>query len=328
MGQDANCQQQAGTASDPIAAIPAAIATGTTLLLGLWGSAGQDVFNNELSALKAAISQYGSDMAKVTVGISIGSEDLYRNSAIAKQNGETNPGASPDTIASYIKQVRDAIANTPLSGTPIGHVDTWTAWVDGANKAVIDSCDWIGVDAYPYFQSGMANSIGNSMKLFTDAVSATQAAVGSQAALDHRDRLPRQRARPATWPCPPSTDAKTYWDQVGCSLLFGKTNVWWFTLWDADPATPNPSFGIVGNTLSTTRSTICRATTSPRHLPPRRPPPRRPPPRRPSSPAAPPPPSPPVAPVQRRGASLLAPHLAPVRWGGQFQRQPPRLLLQ
>lgn len=47
-------------------------------------------------------------------------------------------------------------------------------------------------------------------------------------------------------------NAKTYWDQVGCNKLFGKINTYWYTLQDAFPTTPNPSFGIVGTDLSTT----------------------------------------------------------------------------
>ena len=30
----------------------------------------------------------------------------------------------------------------------VGHVDTWTAWVDPANKAVIKACDFVGTDGY------------------------------------------------------------------------------------------------------------------------------------------------------------------------------------
>lgn len=82
----------------------------------------------------------------------MGSEDLYRTSPTGIANGE-NPGASPDTIVSYIRQVRDAISGTPLSGVPIGHVDTWTAWVNASNDAVIDAVDFVGVDAYPYFEA-------------------------------------------------------------------------------------------------------------------------------------------------------------------------------
>lgn len=117
----------------------------------MWCSAGDADFANELAALKSAISTYGSSLASQVAGISVGSEDLYRISPTGIQNGE-NPGASPDTIVSYIKQVRDAIANTPLSSVPIGHVDTWTAWVNASNKAVTEASDFVGVDAYPYFQ--------------------------------------------------------------------------------------------------------------------------------------------------------------------------------
>ena len=48
--------QQGGTTSDVISAIPAAISTKTSLLLGLWASGGDVGFANELTALKAAIS--------------------------------------------------------------------------------------------------------------------------------------------------------------------------------------------------------------------------------------------------------------------------------
>ena len=73
---------QAGTTNTPIEAIPAAIDTKTTLLLGLWASAGQAVFNNEVAALTSAISQYGTSFTSLIAGISVGSEDLYRNSPI------------------------------------------------------------------------------------------------------------------------------------------------------------------------------------------------------------------------------------------------------
>ena len=118
---------QAGTTNTPIQAIPAAINTKTTLLLGLWASAGQDGFNNELAALSSAISQYGSSFGDLVAGISVGSEDLYRISPTGIEN-MSGAGANPDVVANYISQVRSAIANTVLAGKLIGHVDTWTAW--------------------------------------------------------------------------------------------------------------------------------------------------------------------------------------------------------
>lgn len=38
------------------------------------------------------------------------------------------------------------------SDKTIGHVDTWTAWIDPVNVAVIEAVDWIGNDAYAYFE--------------------------------------------------------------------------------------------------------------------------------------------------------------------------------
>lgn len=240
---------QAGTSNTPISAIPAAISTKTSLLLGLWASAGDAAITNEIQALLSAIEQYGTDFTSLVAGISVGSEDLYRISPTGILNKE-NPGADPLTIAGYIKQVRDAIASTSLASAPIGHVDTWTAWVNSSNQAVIDAADWIGVDAYPYFETTLANDITNNKNLFNDALSQTKAAVGGKPVWITETGYPVS-GKTAGQAVPSLENAKTYWDEVGCPL-FGNTNTWWYTMQDASPTTPNPSFGIVGSTLTTT----------------------------------------------------------------------------
>ena len=40
-------------------------------------------------------------------------------------------------------------------------------------------------------------------------------------------------------------NAKTYWNQVGCGELFGKRNVWWYTLYDANTAQTDITFAVV-----------------------------------------------------------------------------------
>ncbi|KAL9093013.1 MAG: hypothetical protein Q9165_004151 [Trypethelium subeluteriae] len=238
---------QAGTTNTPIEAIPAAINTQTNLLLGLWASAGQSDFNNELAALSSAISQYGSSFASLVAGISVGSEDLYRISPTGIEN-MSGAGANPDVVANFISQVRSTIANTALSAVPVGHVDTWTAWVNSSNDAVISASDFIGMDAYPYYQTTMANSIDNGNATFWDAYDATQGAVSGKPVW----------ITETGWPVSGPTEnqaqasianAQRYWDEAGCAA-FGKINTWWFTLQDAAPDTPSPSFGIVGSTLS------------------------------------------------------------------------------
>lgn len=135
---------QADTANTPISAIPAAISTNTTLLLGLWASAGQDLITNEIAALTAAIKQYGTKFTDLIVGISVGSEDLYRSSPTGILN-KSGVGAEPAALVAYIKQVRDAIKGTGAGSKPVGHVDTWNDWVNGSNAAVVQASDFIGM---------------------------------------------------------------------------------------------------------------------------------------------------------------------------------------
>jgi glucan endo-1,3-beta-D-glucosidase len=163
---------QHNTQNTVIEAIQAAINSKTTLLLGMWASAGQANFDNEISALKAAISQYGTAFTDLVVGISVGSEDLYRITPTGIEN-KAGAGAQPQELISYVQQTRNAIRGTPLDGKPVGHVDTWTVYVNATNNEFISTLDFIGMDAYPYFQTTMANSIGSSSQLFFDAYHAT-----------------------------------------------------------------------------------------------------------------------------------------------------------
>src|SRR5690242_20797559 len=66
---------QWNTPSTPIAAFPAAIATNTSLLLGIWAS-GTDNIDNELNALTASLEGQGSQVGGLAVGIAVGSVAL------------------------------------------------------------------------------------------------------------------------------------------------------------------------------------------------------------------------------------------------------------
>lgn len=232
---------QGGTANTPISAIPAALSTDTTLLLGLWCSAGEAIFNNELTALTKAITQYGQPFVDKITAISVGSEDLYRVSAVGIRNGE-NPGAQPDVIARYINQVRSALSSTIASRIPIGHVDTWTAWVDGANKPVIDTCDFIGMDAYPYFQYETANSIENANATFWDAYRATDSATGDKPVWITETGWP-VGGKVSGQAVPGTQNAQRYWREVQCSATAAGINTYWYTLNDG---ASSPSFSVLG----------------------------------------------------------------------------------
>jgi glucan endo-1,3-beta-D-glucosidase len=234
---------QGGTTNDPIQAIPAAIAEETSLLLGLWTSGGN--VDNEIAALKSAIDTYGESFTKLVVGISVGSEDLYRNSVTGSKN-HAGVGINPDTLVSYIKQVKSAISGTTLSGASIGHVDTWDAWTNSSNSAVIDEIDWLGFDGYPYYQTTMANGIDQGKSLFDDAVAKTKSVANG------KEVWITETGWPVSGPdegdaVASIANAKQYWDEVGCPL-FGETNTWWYMLADAGSS---PSFGVTGSTSST-----------------------------------------------------------------------------
>ncbi|TWU73234.1 hypothetical protein ED733_000446 [Metarhizium rileyi] len=239
---------QGGTTNNVISAIPAAISTKTSLLLGLWASAGQTSFNNELAALKATITQYCGKLDGLVAGISVGSEDLYRITSTS-QARSPDPGASPAQLVDYIKEVRNTIKGSCLEKTPIGHVDTWTAYANATNKPLIDAIDWVGMDAYSYYENTKPNGIENAAKLFQAAMDQTKAGVGN------KPIWITETGWPVSGPKEGSAvagleNARIFWREVGCPR-FGNTNVWWFTLQDGAPTIPNPAFGVIGSTLTT-----------------------------------------------------------------------------
>jgi glucan endo-1,3-beta-D-glucosidase len=222
---------QAGTTNEPIAAFPAAISTGTKLLLGVWAS-GTDNIDNELSTLQSAIKQYGSKLTDLVVGISIGSEDMYRVSEPGIRN-KSGPGNSAEKIVQFIKDTRSKLAGTALAKIKVTHVDTWTAWVNTSNKAVIDNVDFLAVNAFPFYEEEHDNSIDNGGSLLASALSATEGVAGG------KDVWITETGWPYSGPSSGAADATVdnagkYWQDVGCAL-FGKKNVFWYTLRDANP---------------------------------------------------------------------------------------------
>lgn len=222
---------QAYAEDDPIEAFEAAIDTNTHILLGVWAS-DTDNIDKELTALEKAVDQYGKKFTDLVIGISIGSEDLYRVSATGIKN-KSGPGNSPDAIVGFIKDFRDAFEGTGLGDIPVGHVDTWDVWPNTTNKAVIDAVDFIGVNSFPYYEGDENNDIKNSGHLFDRSYETTLNAVGGKPVWVTETGWP---ASGPDWEKAEASvkNAKYYWNEIGCRQLFGKVNTFWYILRDSN----------------------------------------------------------------------------------------------
>ncbi|KAG6121725.1 hypothetical protein E4U14_001490 [Claviceps sp. LM454 group G7] len=223
---------QAYSKDDPIEAFEAAIETKTNMLLGVWAS-GTDNIDKEITALKKAVTKYGTKFTDLVIGMSIGSEDLYRDSVAGRKN-KGGLGASPDTILKFIKDYKKAFADGPLSKVPVGHVDTWDVWTNSSIKSVIDAVDFLGVDEYPYYENDKGNDIKNAGHLFDKAFDATVAAANGKPVWVTETGWPYTGP---TWDQGVASveNAKYYWDEVGCRKLFNKVPTFWYNLRDSNP---------------------------------------------------------------------------------------------
>lgn len=250
---------QAYTTEDPLSAIPAAIKTNTSILLGIWCS-GADNITSELAALSTALDTWGEDFADAVIAISVGSEDLYRLSDIGIAQ-DAGIGAGPDAIVGFINDTRNAIAGTLLADKPVGHVDTWRSWINESNSAVVEAADWLGVDIYPFFENNtdvaplfLENTPDNYVTIFEDRYNQTLNASQGKSVWVTETGHPFRSEGPAWGASVASVeDQQNYWQGVGCSELFGRVNTWWYTLRDANPESLQ-KFAITDEDLSTQAS--------------------------------------------------------------------------
>ncbi|RDA89948.1 hypothetical protein CP533_0289 [Ophiocordyceps camponoti-saundersi (nom. inval.)] len=218
-------------------AFEAAVKTNTSILLGVWASGGKGI-DGEIGALKKAIKKWDTKFTDLLIGVSIGSEDLYRNSEDGKKN-EAGPGTSADKIVDFIKTFKKEFSEGPVSKLPIGHVDVWKAWKDPANKAVIQAVDWIGLDDYTYYHDDMDNYVTNASDILDKTVEAVEKA-SKDAAGTVKPIWLTEIGWPVSGPqrengVPSVKNAKYFWDDVGCRKLFNKVPTFWYILKDSNP---------------------------------------------------------------------------------------------
>ncbi|KAI1209081.1 glycoside hydrolase family 17 protein [Annulohypoxylon truncatum] len=232
---------ECGTTADPISAFQAAIDTDTDILVGLWASAGRNAYGKELSALITTAKQLGSAFTDRVIGISVGSEDLFRSS-VQGQPDDAGAGATSAEIEGYIGWVRDWIRGTTLEGKPIGHVDTWTSWVAPENAGIISSVDFLGHNAFPYFETTRINAIEKAADNFWSGLKQTESVANGKSVFITETGWPtmgpQQRDAVAS-----VDNTKGYYSQIGCAL-FGQRNTFWYTLVDSNMTQTNISFAL------------------------------------------------------------------------------------
>lgn len=204
-------------------AVPAALRTGTKLLVGVW-TQDDAHFDAEKQALLHAVQVYGKDWI---LAVSVGSEDLYRKETTAQ------------ILASKINDVRGMMWSIGAGDKSIGHVDTWTAWVDGANTPVIDAVDWLGNDLYPYWQ-GIGTDDGAANGAYWEAVENVRAVSKG------KEVWTTETGQPITGDTigsavPSVQSLQTFWWQITCASV-KEMNFFWY---DLDDFSASPQFAVV-----------------------------------------------------------------------------------
>lgn len=234
--------RQPGTTDKWIEAFDAAVDTHTYLLLGFYLSevrqsarkpgqtyeTNEQMLHYELRALDAALAKYGTKLADLIIGLSVGNEDMEQWYA----GRET--GVPENVIAANIETVRGVINGGPAFGDaypaiskylkdkPIGHTDTVP------HAAKVKNVDFAGMNAYPYWSgdppSVMKESYFGSLDITRKALPGKEIWL-TEVGWPFRDSA---SAKAALGVANRQTLQK-YWDEIGCAV-FGKYTIFWFEL--------------------------------------------------------------------------------------------------
>ncbi|KAF8251007.1 glycoside hydrolase [Wilcoxina mikolae CBS 423.85] len=195
--------------------VPAAIATGTKLWVGVW-NVDDAKFGREKAALEQAMRQW-PDTSKWLKGINVGSESLYRKEITAKK------------LAGQIKDVKGMVqVALKAPNVPVGTADTWTSWVDPANKEVIDACDVVLMNGFPYWQGA---PVEQGLAKLQEAVANTRAVIGGKPFMIGETGWPSKGdnfgASVAS-----KDNAQKYWKAAACWLQTTNYPWYWFSAFD------------------------------------------------------------------------------------------------
>jgi glucan endo-1,3-beta-D-glucosidase len=234
------CKEQ-NTPDTPTGAFDAAVETKTNLLLGIWitpakkGDPLDDIIKSELSALGKGFEKHGQDLADLVIGLSVGSEDIYRSEGT---NG-AEVGVFATEVIAAIKTVKDSIASSTfakyMQGKPIGHVDT-------AKYAVVDGADFYGITVYPYWNK---DPVANAKESFSGTLEEIKQRAGNTPIWIAEVGWPFQGAAQGKAEAS-EQNLQQFWTDVGCTIV-GKYTTFWFEL-IKDSEANQPDWGMIDPT--------------------------------------------------------------------------------
>lgn len=230
------CKTQ-GTTDDPTEALDAAVETNVSLLLGFWttpakrGDPIKDLIDQELSALAKGFEKHGMKLSDLVIGLSVGSEDVYRF-----EDSPEEVGVPAKDISAAIATVKEAMKGPKfadyMKGKPIGHVDT-------AKHVVVDGADFYGMTAYPYWNKESAEKGKDS---FLGSLDNVKQRAGSTPVWIAEMGWPYEGPQMGE-AVAGKNSLQEFWTKVGCEVI-GKYNTFWFEL-IKDSEAGQPDWGIL-----------------------------------------------------------------------------------
>jgi glucan endo-1,3-beta-D-glucosidase len=234
------CKTQ-GTVDEPTGAFDAAVDTKTNLLLGFWmtpqkrGDPLDDIIKNELSALEKGFQKHGQALADLVIGLSVGSEDIYR----WEETDEKEVGVSVVEISASIQKVKEAVDSSTFAAymkdKPIGHVDT-------SKYAVVDNADFFGMTAYPYWNK---DPVAKGKESFLGSLKELKQRAGNTPIWIAEIGWPYEGAQQGK-AVASAENLQQYWTEVGCSVM-GMYTTFWFEL-IKDSEANQPDWGLLDPT--------------------------------------------------------------------------------
>ncbi|KAK7534642.1 beta-glucosidase [Phyllosticta citricarpa] len=204
--------------------LPAAKAKGFQVMLGVWPDT-----DESFQADKAALQKFATDeFAKVLIGVSVGSEALYRGNFTAKQ------------LLDKINEIKRILPK----GVPCGPADSWNKYADGtADDLIRGGVDLLLVNGFAYWQG---QPIAHASETFFNDISTAIAHI--QTVAGGPDKTPAIYVGESGWPstggskygeAEASTEnAATYFSQSICGMIKWGINAFVFSAFD-EPGKPD-----------------------------------------------------------------------------------------